>query len=568
MVGKRRSWRRIFSQHASYALDLVLSRSLGPQPHEEMTHESGGNPKPQSKPYRPPFTPSLPAPQRMSRGTKTSSNGAPLLPRELDVAQAQRLIDAAGDIALVLDGEGLVLDVRAHDRELLKTVKRAWVGKTFVDTVTAESKGKVAELLAAALADEAMAPRQLNHPAAAGPDLPVLYTAARVGGGPRAPRTAVRVLVLGRDLRDSVTLQRRLVDAQQTMERDYWRFREADTRYRNLFKVSAEAVLVVDGATLRVVEANPSALMLVASGAAKEPKVVGATLSSLFAADAAEPLASAVSATRSVGKHERLSAALAASKLRVMISLASFRQEQASFLLVRLVPLAAAEPQRGKGHSLGGGKELSLIASSVESAFVRSASDALAFTDAAGRVVAVNRAFVRLAQLSSEEQARGEPLDRWVGRTGVEMSVLLANLRDSGAAGLFTTELRGAQGLVTEVEIAASAFDGPASPGVAAFAFAVRDVGRRLAPSERALPTKVPASVAQLTELVGRVPLKQIVSETSDLIERLSIETALAMTKDNRAMAAQLLGLSRQSLYVKLRRFGMGGLDSGDAELH
>ncbi len=147
------------------------------------------------------------------------------------------------------------------------------------------------------------------------------------------------------------------------------------------------------------------------------------------------------------------------------------------------------------------------------------------------------------------------------------MSVLLANLRDSGAAGLFSTELRGVLGLVTDVEIAASALDAGAAPGAAAFAFAVRDVGRRLAPSEQSLPTKVPQSVAQLTELVGRVPLKQIVAETSDLIERLSIETALTMTKDNRAMAAQLLGLSRQSLYVKLRRFGMGGLEQSD-ELH
>ena len=115
---------------------------------------------------------------------------------------------------------------------------------------------------------------------------------------------------------------------------------------------------------------------------------------------------------------------------------------------------------------------------------------------------------------------------------------------------------------------ALAAAAGPTVAGAAAFAFAVRDVGRRLAPSEQALPTKVPASVAQLTELVGRVPLKQIVAETSDLIERLSIETALTMTKDNRAMAAQLLGLSRQSLYVKLRRFGMGGLDQGDADVH
>jgi transcriptional regulator PpsR len=282
----------------------------------------------------------------------------------------------------------------------------------------------------------------------------------------------------------------------------------------------------------------------------------------LFAAEAAEPLAAAIAAARSLGKHERLSVMLAATRLGVVVSLASFRQEQASFLLVRL---GLAEVRRSRGASLD---ETRPAVAGFESAFVRTAADALAFTDSAGRVVAVNPAFARLAELSSEGQARGEPLDRWLGRTGVEMSVLLANLRDSGAAGLFSTELRGALGLVTEVEIAASALQGTGGTGSAAFAFAVRDVGRRLAPSEQALPTKVPASVAQLTELVGRVPLKQIVAETSDLIERLSIETALTMTKDNRAMAAQLLGLSRQSLYVKLRRFGMGGLESSEPDIH
>ncbi len=511
----------------------------------------------------------------MSRGAKTTSADALLLPRELDAAQAQRLIDAAGDIALVLDGDGLVLDVRAHDRELQKTAKRAWVGKAWAETVAPDSRDKVADLLARALADEPATPRQVNHPAASGPDLPVLYAAVRVAGSARGSRAATRVLALGRDLRDNFTLQRRLVDAQQTMERDYWRFREAETRYRNLFQASAEAVLIADGATLRIVEANPAALALLAGGtgaqaSAKAPKVIGATLASLFAAAAAEPLAAAVAAARSLGKHERLSATLAAAALGVAVSLASFRQEQASFLLVRLAPLVTAEHKRAKGDGgepAGQGSKASATAG-FESAFVRNAADALAFTDGAGRVVAVNRAFARLAQLSSEEQARGEPLDRWLGRTGVEMSVLLANLRDSGAAGLFSTELRGVLGLVTEVEIAASALDAGGGPGAAAFAFAVRDVGRRLAPSEQSLPTKVPQSVAQLTELVGRVPLKQIVAETSDLIERLSIETALTMTKDNRAMAAQLLGLSRQSLYVKLRRFGMGGLEQSDAELH
>ena len=505
-------------------------------------------------------------PPRSASGSGAAASSAAHTPsaRGLDAEQARRLIESVGDVALMLDGNGLVLEIHAHDAELQKVMRREWRGRTWSQVVTVESRDKVRALIDAALADADTPPRQVNHPAKSGPDLPMLYTTMRLAGSERA-RDDARLVAIGRDQRDTVALQRRLVDAQQSMERDYWRFREAETRYRSLFQSSAEAVLIVDGATLRVVEANPAAVTLLSQGAGKPAKVVGTALASLFAPEAAEPLAAAVAAARSVGKHERLSAQLLGVPRSVGVGLSSFRQDQAAFLLVRLMPIADADAQRARGAAAGRAR-LHLVTgldgeALAAAAFVRGTSDALAFTDTAGRVLAVNRAFVRMAQLSSEDQARGESLDRWLGRTGIELSMLLANLREGGATGLFATELRGALGLVTEVEIAASALE-PRSD--AAYAFSIRDVGRRLAPSERALPTKVPASVQQLTELVGRVPLKQIVAETSDLIERLSIETALTMTKDNRAMAAQLLGLSRQSLYVKLRRFGMGGLEAGD----
>ena len=54
---------------------------------------------------------------------------------------------------------------------------------------------------------------------------------------------------------------------------------------------------------------------------------------------------------------------------------------------------------------------------------------------------------------------------------------------------------------------------------------------------------------------------------TTDVIERLCIEAALELTRDNRASAAEMLGLSRQSLYVKLRRHGLGDLEAGDEEV-
>ena len=91
------------------------------------------------------------------------------------------------------------------------------------------------------------------------------------------------------------------------------------------------------------------------------------------------------------------------------------------------------------------------------------------------------------------------------------------------------------------------------------FGFAIRNVERRLSPNA-APGRELPRSVQQLTELIGRVPLKDIVRETTDVIERLCIEAALNLTGDNRASASEMLGLSRQSLYVKLRRFGLADL--------
>jgi PAS domain S-box-containing protein len=52
------------------------------------------------------------------------------------------------------------------------------------------------------------------------------------------------------------------------MERDYSRLRQAETRYRLLFQMSPDPVLILDGTTQRVTEANPAAARLFG----KEPR--------------------------------------------------------------------------------------------------------------------------------------------------------------------------------------------------------------------------------------------------------------------------------------------------------
>ena len=184
--------------------------------------------------------------------------------------------------------------------------------------------------------------------------------------------------------------------------------------------------------------------------------------------------------------------------------------------------------------------------------------DAFVLTDMQGRILSANQAFSDMLQLPAGEAVQGQSLDRWLGRSSVDLNVLIGNLRQHGVLRLFPTTLRSGYGEPGAVEISAVAVpDGPQP----CLGFSIRDVARRL-PADGRSSRQLPRSADQLTGLVGRLPLKDIVGETTDLIERLCIEAALELTRDNRASAAEMLGLSRQSLYVKLRRYGiqdMGG---------
>ncbi len=192
---------------------------------------------------------------------------------------------------------------------------------------------------------------------------------------------------------------------------------------------------------------------------------------------------------------------------------------------------------------------------------VENAPDGFVVTDDLGNVLTANAAFIEMVQLPNEAAVVGEPLDRWVGQTGVDLDVLVSNLRQRGTVRFFSTVLRAEDGGQTPVEISAVSVR---SGGHPSFGYAIRNVGPRVHVAPRV--RSAPRSVEQLTELIGRVALKDLVREATEVIERLAIEAALELTGDNRASAAEMLGLSRQSLYVKLRRYGIGDLGPADGE--
>ena len=452
----------------------------------------------------------------------------------LDVEAAARLITAAADVALVVDGQGVIRDLAFSSEELAKEGYSDWLGQHWTETVTPESRPKVEALLRDASTVNGSTWRHVNHPSTRGADVPVLYSAIKVG------KTG-RVVAVGRNLRPVAVLQQRLVEVQQSLERDYARLRNAETRYRLLFQLASEAIVIVDAASDKVLEANPAALKLLATGI---KQVANRPFADAFDAASGRIVGALLGKVRSAGHGEETRVRLKEGKQPVLLTVSLFQQDKDAQFIARLAPVSPVAAEAG------GGKSAAVRA-------IEGSPDGFVVTDADGRLISANRAFLDVVQCAAEEQVRGKSIAQWLGRPGADLGVLLANLRQHGSVRLFATTLRGELGLSTEVEISAVAVPDPEQP---VLGFAIRSVGRRLPPmvaGERELPR----SPEQLTELIGRVPLKDIVRETTDVIERLCIEAALQLTSDNRASAAEMLGLSRQSLYLKLHRYGLGELD-------
>ncbi len=455
---------------------------------------------------------------------------------DLGAEAVARLVCGGADLALVIDAEGVIQDLAYGSTSFSDERCESWVGRALIQTVTKESRGKIEALLRDAGNPAVLRWRQVNHPSAQGPDLPLSYCAFRVSDEGRA-KPLGRSVLYGRDLRAMSALQQSVVDAQQESLQDHWKLRDTQSRNRHLFQTASDGVLIIDAASQKIVEANPAAMSLFGD---KAGKLVGSVFPVGLDKGTDQAVLNLLASVRTTGKSDDVRARIGGVEMSVAASM--FRQEVGSLLVVRLT--------RSRPETASAAKP---DAHAVLLKLVQSAPDCVVVTDVDGQIVSANDAFLELVHLTAESQVRGESLGRWLGRTGVELNVLITTLRQRGSIRLFPTSLRDDHGASTDIEISATlAHDG----GGTFLGFTIRDVSRRPSGQPRG-DKELPRSASPLAELVGRVPMKDIVGETTDLIEQLCIEAALDLTRDNRAAAAELLGLSRQSLYVKLRRYGL-----------
>jgi hypothetical protein len=127
---------------------------------------------------------------------------------------AHAFASLACDMALVLDRGDVITGVAHSPSSQLALFTVGWVGRALADTVTLDTRHKIASLLTEVASTGLARRREVNMPSGAGADIPLAYTALRLG--PQGP-----VLAIGHDLRSVALMQQRFMRVQQELERGY-----------------------------------------------------------------------------------------------------------------------------------------------------------------------------------------------------------------------------------------------------------------------------------------------------------------------------------------------------------
>jgi len=449
----------------------------------------------------------------------------------VDVNAAVTLVAYSADVVFVLDTNGIIQDVVNAEKIGIED-SSSLINKKWMDTIAIDSHPKVHALLDTNTDAGAQKWRQINQLLPDGKSLPILFSTVHL------PKQK-SVLAIGRDLRSISALQQRLVEAQQEIERDYTRLHAIENRYSQLFNITDQAYLLIDSQTLRILEANKASGTLLGDS----KKLVGKTISDLFSKADQEVIQDYFADFKIGNLQQNRVVHLLNSADEVEISSALLREGRQSVYLVSLNPLSI------NAAAINYGEQSALVLKAIEES-----SDAFVVTNLQGLILSSNKAFTQMTHSAQAEYVIGKSLEQWLGRSTIDLRIILNTLREHGVIKNYATTITSDDGS-SPLEAEISGVD-VRSHNPPAFAFSIRSISKR-ATQAGPTPSNIEKNARHLTELVGKVPLKEIVTETTDIIEKLCIISALELTMSNRASAAELLGLSRQGLYIKMRRFGI-----------
>jgi transcriptional regulator PpsR len=427
------------------------------------------------------------------------------------------------DITLTLDRDGVIRNVAPSD-DLEDEALERWHGRRWGEIVPPEIVGRVAQAMETSRRSGESLCFRVQQLLPSGREMPVEYTTVSLGKN-------AGFVAIGRNLQNVSDLQSRLLDTQRAREQDFWRLRDIERRYRAVLDASNEAVALVRASNLRVVEANVAA-------ARQLGLLPGAEFLPELTARDRKALEAALEVARSQERAPNIALHLPnGAQWSLRASLVS--NDADAFYLLQMSALSAPPEAVSEGDNL--------------EQILHRLPDAFVIVDREGVIIKANPTFLDLAQVGVESAVIGENLRRWLSHPGEDFSVVAGLVQRHGVVRMLRCRFEGELGSVAQVEISAV---GDRTQAPRTIGLLMRDVSPREShPEPVSDGLDVADSVAPTND-----SMEAVVQAAVETIERRYIDEALEKCGGNRTLAARRLGLSRQTLHVKLNKYKLDAL--------
>ena len=460
--------------------------------------------------------------------------------QELSGEELSQIAQASADISFVLDGFGSIQNIYSHNDTLAKQIPDDLIGKKWLEVVESDSRKKVQYLLDDANTGNISKFRQINLSSnEKNTALPIMCASMKT-------LSNQKIIVIGRDLTQTAQLQQHLVAAQKEISQNYLQINQLEERFRSIFEIGVESIIIVqvdDGYPVVEINGNAIKQLLLAKN-----HCVGKSFLTLLPAEERSKAKTFFQEVLEANGVNTLDASIADSK-KMRISASSFINGGRQYLLLNLKPLDEAK-------SAGFLESDSLAVKAID-------DNAYGFIVCTpeGLILKANKAFIKLSNTKGEQELIGTSIQNYLGSETADFERMMQSLKGKASSQACVSSISNKTNGIKLVDISAVSVAQPR----ACIGMIFRQIDSRQNNGKR-MDKKLVRSSEELSMLVGKVPLKEILAETTDLIEQLCIKAALDLTKDNRVSASEILGLSRQSLYIKLRKYGLVDYDIKDID--
>ena len=439
----------------------------------------------------------------------------------------------ASDISLLIDTAGLILEVIYNtENKNLGNVEH-WRTRNVRDFITKESALKLEEVLNLSSRKNEKIEKdiiQLNHIKNGSEDFPIQYSIHPTG-------VKNQILLFGRDLTLIAQAQQELMKTQLKFEREYDRYRAFDTKYRVILEQCGSAFIIADEKG-QLIDFNKKAVAITEKANLSQMK-----LEDLFEQGTGIDILGELEALNKNTPSTALNVRVKENTKELQLKGTFFRSNDGVHILIRL----SSSSSQKSSHS----KEKNYL-----SDLYQKTSDAFVFIDAEGKIVDTNESFLILSEYPNIDEVVGKLFSDFLRNSTTDLKILTDNSKRLGKIRNYATDFITTFGSKIPVTISSTWVSNEDDDF---YGFILRDSSNVEFEKQN---DNEKHSWEATTKLVGSAPLKELVAQTGDIAERICLETALNLANNNKVAAAELLSLSRQSLYVKLRKHNL--LDTKD----